>query len=163
MVLVYKGSIAGSKTFLRRYELTEDISLYDLNIFLQNDMGFSPDQMVMFRGYDDRGRVKSEYCLFDLGDGAMDAVSIADTLEKEEQTIEWVYNLKNNRGIVLSFEGETETQRRVSYPRLIEEKGQNPQQFSKTYSDEADEFLDDVSSSDDLYEEEELPEGVEEA
>jgi len=164
MVLEYKGTIEGSKTFLRRYHIESDMTLYDLHIFLQHDMGFAPDQMVMFKGINDKGRVRSQYCLFDLGDGAMDAVTLEQTLKKGEVALVWVYNIKNNCGITLTFEQETQERPRCNYPLLVEEKGQNPQQFAKKYSEEIDQFLEEMSSSgsNEEYDDDELPEGIEE-
>jgi hypothetical protein len=56
MVYKYKASIPGSKVFMREYEIKGDTSLYKLHDFLVNDLDFSPDQMVAFRGLDENDK-----------------------------------------------------------------------------------------------------------
>ena len=81
MVYKYKASIPGSKVFMREYEIKGETSLYRLHDFLVNDLDFSPDQMVAFRGLDANGKTASEYGLFDMGDGSMDMVTVGQTIE----------------------------------------------------------------------------------
>ena len=158
----YRASIPGSKVFMREYEIKGNTSLYDLHEYLLNDMGFSPDQMVVFRGLNSIDKVKSEYGLFDMGDGAMDEVTIQDLIDKEEVAILYVFDLHKERCIKLSFEGETVELIRASYPRLVAEKGRNPEQFAKGY-DDFDQFIEPVDDGGDdvSIDEEELPEGEE--
>ena len=158
----YRASIPGSKVFMREYEIKDNISLYDLHEFLLNDMGFAPDQMVVFRGLDAADKVKSEYGLFDMGDGAMDEVCIEDVKAKGEVSILYVFDLHKDRYIKLALETEVEESHRASYPRLIAEKGRNPEQFAKGY-DDFDQFVEPVDDGGDesVVDDEELPEGEE--
>ncbi len=158
----YRASIPGSKVFMREYEIKDNISLYDLHEFLLNDMGFAPDQMVVFRGLDAADKVKSEYGLFDMGDGAMDEVCIEDVKAKGEVSILYVFDLHKDRYIKLALETEVEESHRASYPRLIAEKGRNPEQFAKGY-DDFDQFVEPVDDGGDesAVDDEELPEGEE--
>ncbi len=135
MVYRYKASIAGNKIFMREYEIRPEISLHSLHIYLQNDLGFAPDQMVLFRGVDKNDKVKSEYGLFDLGDGPMDKVSLKATLDRKEIRLQYVYDLFSDRFLTLEFVSEEEHLLRRSYPRLIAERGKNPDQFSDNYDD----------------------------
>ena len=75
MVYQFRATIPESKIFFRVYEIKGDMSLFKFNLFLVDDLGFSPDQMVLFEGYDAAGTLCSEYGLFDLGDGSMDTVT----------------------------------------------------------------------------------------
>ena len=84
MIYKYKASIPGSKVFMRKYEVRGETSLYKFHDYLQNDLEFSPDQMVAFRGLDEGEKFRSEYGLFDMGDGSMDMVTIAKTIEKDD-------------------------------------------------------------------------------
>ena len=147
---------------MREYEIKDNISLYDLHEFLLNDMGFAPDQMVVFRGLDAADKVKSEYGLFDMGDGAMDEVCIEDVKAKGEVNILYVFDLHKDRYIKLALETEVEESHRASYPRLIAEKGRNPEQFAKGY-DDFDQFVEPVDDGGDesAVDDEELPEGEE--
>ncbi len=158
----YKASIPGSKVFMREYEIKGDTTLYELHEYLLNDMGFAPDQMVVFRALDAAERERSEYGLFDMGDGSMDSVTIDDTIAKKEIHILYVFDLKKDRCIKLTLDGEVESSPRASYPRLTAEKGRNPEQFAKGY-DDFDQFVDPVDDGGDesAIDEEELPEGEE--
>ncbi|MEG0518384.1 MAG: hypothetical protein RR555_05900 [Bacteroidales bacterium] len=161
MIYKYKATIPGSKVFLREYEIKGETTLYSLHDFLLNDLGFAPDQMVVFRGLDDKERVKREYGLFDMGDGTMDTVTLVKTLSRGETNLLYVFDLHNDRFIKLAFVEEVEPAFRASYPRLVAEKGRNPEQFAKGY-DDFDQFTDPVDDGgdDSTFMEEELPEGT---
>lgn len=161
-VYKYRASIPGSKVFMREYEIKGGTSLYDLHEYLLNDLGFSPDQMVLFRGLDASDRVKSEYGLFDMGDGSMDEVCIEDLLGKKEVGFLYVFDLHKDRCIKLVLDGEVNESPRASYPRLVAEKGRNPEQFAKGY-DDFDQFVEPVDDGgdDSAVDEDELPEGEE--
>mgnify|MGYP003457171176 CR=1 FL=1 len=145
MVYKYRATLPKHKSFLREYDIKGETSLFKLHEFLQNDLGFSPDQMVLFKGVDEDGVVLRKYGLFDLGDGSMDRVSLEKTLSRGEVALHYVYNLQQNLYIVLTFVSESEFLIKESYPRLLVEKGRNPDQFSAEYDDfgsfdEVDEF-----------------------
>lgn len=152
MVYKYRATLPKYKSFLREYDIKAEFTLYKLHDFLQNDLGFSPDQMVMFRGVDEDGVVLRKYGLFDLGDGSMDTVTLEKTLQRGEVALHYVYNLQLNLYIVLTFVSETEFIIKESYPRLLVEKGRNPDQFSASYDDFGS-FNDD-SSDEEFYEDE---------
>lgn len=150
MVYKYRATLPKYKSFLREYDIKAQTSLYRLHEFLQNDLGFSPDQMVLFRGLDEDGVVLHQYGLFDLGDGSMDNVTLEKTLERGEVSLQYVYNLQLNLHIVLTFVSEAEFLIKESYPRLLVEKGRNPDQFSASY-EEFGEFS--QESEDEIYDE----------
>lgn len=162
MVYKYKASIPGSKVFMREYEIRGGTSLYKLHDYLLNDLDFAPDQMVAFRGVGADGKTRSEYGLFDMGDGSMDMVTVEQTLKKGETDLLYVFDIRKDRVIRLTLMGEVPESPRASYPRLVAEKGRNPEQFANgyddldQYSEPADDREDEVSFMDD-----ELPEGEE--
>ncbi|MCI1779190.1 MAG: plasmid pRiA4b ORF-3 family protein [Bacteroidales bacterium] len=135
MICEYKATIPGSKIFMREYEIDTDISLYALHRFLSSDLEFDPDQIVEFRGVKDNGSMGKEYSVFDFGHGSLDTVSVSATLSAGEHTLLYVYDIRQNRYITLSFEKEAELNPRASYPRLVAERGRNPEQFGKSYED----------------------------
>ena len=136
MIYKFKASIPGSKVFMREYEVEGTTTLYEFNEFLVNDLGFSPDQMVVFRGVDKYGEMKSEYGLFDMGDGSMDEVTIERAVKKRgEVELLYIFDLKRSRCIRFDFMETSEELPRISYPRLVAEKGRNPEQFAKGYED----------------------------
>ena len=129
MVYQFRATIPESKVFYRVYEIKGDMTLFRFNAFITDNLGFSPDQMVMFEGYDEKGALCSEYGLFDMGDGAMDTITFEKVLERGETELHYVFDLRNDRYIRLVFEGETSYLPMRADPALVEEKGQNPDQF----------------------------------
>ncbi|PKO97378.1 MAG: hypothetical protein CVU12_01275 [Bacteroidetes bacterium HGW-Bacteroidetes-7] len=135
MVYRLRATITGNKIFMREYEVRASSSLYSLNLYLQNDLGFAPDQMVMFRALDKNGKVKKEFGLFDLGDGTMDSVNLLKLSNEGFEIIEYVYDMFKGQALKLEKISEEEELARRSYPRLVAEKGKNPDQFSDNYDD----------------------------
>ncbi|MDD2293214.1 MAG: hypothetical protein PHD07_03255 [Bacteroidales bacterium] len=135
MIYTYRALIPESKVFFRVYEVKSEMTLFSFNAFILNDLGFAPDQMVLFRGYDKKGVLCSEYGLFDMGDGAIDAVSFEKMIRKGEVEFHYVFDLREERYIRFLYEGEGEFSNKISYPCMISEKGRNPDQFSKRYED----------------------------
>ncbi len=160
----YRASIPGSKVFMREYEIKGNTTLYDLHEYLVEDLGFSPDQMVVFRTLDATEKDRCEYGLFDMGDGSMDCITVDDVIAKKEIHILYVFDLNHNRCIKLTLDGEVAESPRTSYPRLTAEKGRNPDQFAKGY-DDLDQFSESADDGGDEVavdiDEEELPEGEE--
>ena len=136
MVYTFRATIPESKVFYRVYEIKGDMTLFRFNSFITDNLGFSPDQMVIFEGYDEKGTLCSEYGLFDMGDGAMDTVTFDKVLARGETELHFVFDLRNDRYIRLVFEGETGYLPMRAYPALVEEKGQNPDQFRVRYEEE---------------------------
>lgn len=163
MIYRFKASIPGSKVFMREYEIKPNTTLYKLHEFLVNDLEFAPDQMVAFKGVNEKGKCTSIYGLIDMGDGTMDAVTIEVAVAKGEVILQYVYDMHNLKIIALEFIGEANEYPRVSYPRLVAEKGRNPDQFEKKYED-FDQYEEPSSdSSEDSFMDDELPEGEDNA
>jgi len=159
MVYRYKATIAGNKIFLREYEIRGNTSLYSLHLFLQDDLGFAPDQIVMFRGLDKNNKVKAQYGLFDIGDGTMDSITLEKAILSGLSKLLYVYDTFKDRAITLELLSKEEELARRAYPRLIAEKGKNPDQFSDNYDDF--EQMIELNDSDPLFQADELPEGEE--
>jgi hypothetical protein len=135
MIYRLKASIPGSKVFTRVYEVPSNMTLFSFNAFIANDLDFSPDQMVLYRGINARGETSSTYGMFDLGDGSMDMITFESVASKDEIGVQFCYHIRNNSCIDILFDGEEVGSPRVSYPRLVESKGQNPDQFALAYID----------------------------
>ncbi len=159
MIYKYRGTIPGSKIFLREYEIKESTSLYSFHEFLLNDFGFAPDQMVLFRGLKAGDKVGGEYGLFDFGDGSMDTITLKDLISKGENAFLYVFDIKKDRVVKFDFIGEVEKSPRASYPRLVAEKGRNPEQFAKEYND-FDQVPEQMNESEESFMEDELPTGT---
>lgn len=135
MIYRYKATIPGSKSFMREYEVVSDTTLFKFNTYIMNDLDFSPDQIVLFCGLSEDGNVCSRYGMFDLGFGSIDRVSFETVVAKGEKELQYFYDLRNNKYLTLTLEGEYEETPRYSYPRTIAEKGRNPEQFAGKYQD----------------------------
>ena len=136
MVYQFRATIPESKVIYRVYEIRGDMTLFRFNSFITDNLGFSPDQMVLFEGYDEKGVLCSEYGLFDMGDGAMDAVTFDKVVQRGEVELRYLFDLRNDRYIKLVFEGEVDYLPMRAYPALVEEKGQNPDQFHARFEEE---------------------------
>jgi hypothetical protein len=92
----------------------------------------------------------------------MDMVTIAKTIGKGEVNLLYVFDIRKDRVIKLSLAGEVEESRRASYPRLVAEKGRNPEQFANGY-DDMDQYSEpvDESAEEGSFMDDELPEGEE--
>ena len=160
----YRACIPGNKIFLRIYDIDARMSLYRLHEFLDGDLGFSPDQMTVFETLSDKGKVMRRIGLFDFGDGSMDRVSVENTYIEGAAVLRYVYNLSMNLFLDLRFEEEQDCNPRLSYPVLVAEKGRNPDQFSAAYED-YEEFSSGTAgqadTQEEVFDEEELPEGEE--
>lgn len=132
MILRYKATIGENKLFTRVYDIKGEMNLFKFNQFVVNDLGFAPDQMILFEGYDSQGRMTGEYGLFDMGDGSMDRVTFEQTLAKEESELHFVFDMRNDRWLKLEYVGEGDFSPMRAYPYLVEEKGSAPDQFKKT-------------------------------
>lgn len=135
MVLRIRATFPQSKVFYKIYAVKDEMNLFAFNRFILNDLGFAPDQMVSFEGYDQTGALCSEYGLFDLGDGSMDQVTFASIIAKGEVEVRYLFDMRNDRYIKLVFEGEEPASVLNTYPCLLEEKGHAPDQFSTAYED----------------------------
>jgi hypothetical protein len=96
-------------------------------------MDFPQDQLILFKALDAKGGVVARYGLFDLGMGAVDAVSMADTVKKGVVSFVYFYDVLNKKSVVLTFEGQVENAAPVAVPVLVESKGPNPIEFENGY------------------------------
>jgi len=181
MVYKFRITVPSSKRFFRECEIKGESSLYKVMEFIQGQMGFVPDMMVLFQGVDENGKVAREYGLFDMGDGSIDNVTLDDSMKKGDVALRFVFNLSMGLYMDLTFLGEVPCDIREKYPRMTAEKGHAPQQFSAVYveddfedrphgiphpvesdvADDDDDEDDDEKDDDEMFDAEELPEGTE--
>lgn len=166
MVYRFKATLRSNKQFQREYEIRPSSTLYEFHNFLVMDLAFAPDQLVMFRASDRNGAVRSQYGLFDMGDGTIDNITLQDCEQKGEVIFEYVYDIFNRRSIILELVSHQEESAKFEYPRLVSEKGTKPDQFSSEH-DRDDEYhasgnasvdedeLEDASDEDDFFDEDE--------
>ena len=120
-----------SKIFFRDYAVKAEMNLFAFHAFLANQYGFDPDQMVYFESRDAAGARQGRYCLFDMGDGAMDRITFADLYAREAAEIRYIFEMHTRRYLVITFAGEELLNPREVYPAQLDGKGENPNQFTR--------------------------------
>ena len=81
----------------------------------------------------------------------MDSISLEKVIGKGEVKLQYVYDIYKDKAIILELLSTEEESPRRSYPRLVAEKGRNPEQFSDNYDDF--EQMIEMNDSEDLYQE----------
>ena len=109
MILKYRVSLPGIKGFARVYEL------------------------IQFKGLDKSGSLVARYGMFDLGAGAVDDVTLADTIKKGIAEFTYFYDVTDRKSVIVTYEGEVEEEPGKTYPALVESKGPNPVEFENGY------------------------------
>ena len=132
MTYRYRVTLTGLKGFYRLYEVGSKATLYMLHKQMRSDMEFAQDQLIMFKGLDGEGNVVARYGLFDLGAGAVDTVTMADTVKAGVTSFVYFYDVADKKSVDISFEGEAEGSR-VAGVSLIDIKGPNPIEFENGY------------------------------
>ncbi len=131
MVYRYRITLEGLKGFLRVYLIDGGNSLYTFHKQLRADLEFPMDQPILFKGLDEAGNVVARYALMDIGYGAVDSVTIADTVKAGIRTFVYFYDIRNKKSVIITLDGEDS--QKVSGPRLVESKGPVPSVFENGY------------------------------
>ncbi len=133
MVLRFRVSLPGIKGFARVYELKPNTTLYEFHKRMRDDMDFPHDQLIQFKGLDKKEKLVARYGMFDLGNGAADEVSVADTVAKGIASFVYFYDVTDRKSVIVTYEGEVEERPGITYPALVETKGPNPIEFENGY------------------------------
>lgn len=133
MILRYRVSLPGIKGFARVYELKSTTTLYDFHKRMRDDMDFSHDQLIQFKGLDENGNLVARYGMFDLGAGAVDEVTVEETVNRGIARFTYFYDVTDRKSVIVTFEGEVEEEPGRTYPALVESKGPNPVEFENGY------------------------------
>ncbi|MBR4524792.1 MAG: hypothetical protein IKP15_04515 [Bacteroidales bacterium] len=127
----YRVTLSGIKGFYRVYVVNGDNSLYTFHKQLRADLEFPMDQPILFKALDAEGGVVARYALMDIGYGAVDNVSIADTIKAGVASFVYFYDIASKKNVIITFEGETTE--RTAMPRVVETKGPVPLEFENGY------------------------------
>ncbi|MBP5336008.1 MAG: hypothetical protein J6Y63_00660 [Bacteroidales bacterium] len=127
----YRVTLAGIKGFYRVYVVNGENSLYTFHKQLRADLEFPPDQPILFKALDAEGDVLARYALMDIGFGAVDNVSVADTVKAGVASFVYFYDIASKKNVIITFEGETSE--RTASPRIVETKGPLPIEFENGY------------------------------
>ena len=127
----YRVTLAGIKGFFRVYLVNGDNSLYTFHKQLRADLEFPMDQPILFKALDADGGVVARYALMDIGFGAVDNVTISDTIKAGAFSFVYFYDIASKKSVIITLEGETKEY--TASPRVIETKGPVPQEFENGY------------------------------
>jgi len=135
MVCKYRVTLQGIKGFYRLYLIDEHCSLYSFHKRLRSDLEFPVDQPILFKALGSDGGVVARYALVDIGFGAVDAVSIADTLKAGVENFVYFYDIQARKSVIVTFEGKEspETPSPAGGIKLVETKGPVPIEFEHGY------------------------------
>jgi len=131
MACQYRVTLSGIKGFYRVYRMSATSTLYAFQKQMRADMEFPADQLILFKGLDAEGNVVARYGLFDLGDGAADQVTMAQTLQKGIVSFVYFYDVTNRKSVNVTF--EEETPEKAGAPALVDSKGPDPIDFENGY------------------------------
>lgn len=131
MAYKYRVTLSGIKGFYRVYKMSAQSTLYAFHKQMRADMEFPADQLILFKALDAEGNVVARYGLFDLGDGAVDQVSMANTRAKGISSFVYFYDVTNRKSVIVTFEEETPEP--AGAPMLTDSKGPDPIDFENGY------------------------------
>lgn len=132
MVYKYRITLAGLKGFFRVYLIEGGNSLYTFHKQIRSDLEFPMDQPILFKAMDAEGQVVARYALMDIGYGAVDSVTVADTVKAGVQSFVYFYDIQNKKSVIITLEGEVPGEH-VTAPKLVETKGPVPAEFENGY------------------------------
>lgn len=133
MILKYRVALPGIKGFARVYLLRSATTLYDFHRVMGADMEFPVDQPIQFKALDENGGLVARYAFFDLGFGAVDDVTVEDTVNKGVASFQYFYDVPGRKSVLVIYEGEVDEDPALTYPVLAEVKGPNPIEFENGY------------------------------
>ena len=131
MTYKYRVTLHGIKGFFRVYKVNSENTLYTFHKQMRADMEFPADQLILFKAFDEARNVIARYGLFDLGDGAADTITMAQTVKKGITSFVYFYDVTNRKSVEIAFEGEIPDI--TAHPALIDTKGPDPIDFENGY------------------------------
>ena len=127
----YRVTLQGIKGFYRLYTVAGSNTLYTFHKQLRSDLEFPQDQRILFKALAADGTVLARYALIDIGSGAVDEVSIEDTIKAGVASFVYFYDVVSKKSVIITFEGPSD--RKVALPTLEESKGPIPIEFENGY------------------------------
>lgn len=127
----YRITLSGIKGFFRVYVIDGGNSLYRFHKQIRSDLEFPVDQPILFKALNGEGQVVARYALMDIGYGAVDSVTVADTVKAGVESFIYFYDIESRKSVIITLEGESDMQ--VAGPRLVESKGPVPLEFENGY------------------------------
>ena len=133
MIFRYRVTLPNIKGFFRVYHVSGTNTLYEFHKRMRDDMGFGMDQQILFKALDEDGAVVARFGMFNLGSGAVDAVSISKTISLGITQFVYFYDVTNRKSVQVTLEGDVEGPAGLDYPILMDSKGPDPIEFENGY------------------------------
>ena len=131
MTYQYRVTLSGIKGFYRVYLIDGASTLYSFHKQMRADMEFPQDQLILFKGLDSAGNVVARFGLFDLGAGAVDQISISQTIKNGITSFVYFYDVTNKKSVNITLEGESPEV--APSPFIADSKGPDPIEFENGY------------------------------
>lgn len=124
-------TLQGIKGFFRVYTVGPDFTLYTLHKQMRSDMTFPQDQQILFKAFDAADNVVARYALFDLGNGAVDQITLAKAVKDGIDHFVYFYDTINKKSVCIKIEGTEEGA--PCAPHITDTKGPDPIEFANGY------------------------------
>ena len=133
MSVKLKISLPGIKGFLRLYSAAAQTTLYTVHNKLRADLEFPQDQLILFKALGAAENVVARWGLFDIGDGAVEDISLRAALDKGVTHFVYFYDVSNRKSVLIDICEDDSPAPRSGKVLLLETKGPVPQEFENGY------------------------------
>lgn len=133
MAVKLKITLPGIKGFLRLYSAADQTTLYTIHNKLRADLEFPQDQLILFKALGAAENVVARWGLFDIGDGAVEDISLRAALDKGVTHFVYFYDVSNKKSVLVDICEDDSPAPRAGKVLLLETKGPVPQEFENGY------------------------------
>ena len=133
MAICLKITLPKIKGFLRLYKAAGATTLYNVHIRLRADLEFPQDQLILFKALDANEHVVARWGLFDIGDGAVEDISLSAALEKGVTHFVYFYDVANRKSVLVDIYEDDSPAPKADKLILAETKGPVPQEFENGF------------------------------
>ena len=130
--MVYKFVVLSdeNESFIREFEFLDTHTLLDFHNALQDELEFDKSQMASFFMATDNWEKEEEFTLLDMGIGTptMESAILEDVVLSKNQKFLYVFDLFNERGLLVEYIGETKENAGKDLPACTKAKGIPPKQ-----------------------------------
>ncbi|MBR6002314.1 MAG: hypothetical protein IK045_05590 [Bacteroidales bacterium] len=133
MAVCLKITLPKIKGFLRLYKAAGPTTLYTVHNRLRADLEFPQDQLILFKALGADEAVVARWGLFDIGDGAVEQISLSAALEKGVTHFVYFYDVSNRKSVLIDIYEDDSPAPKADKLVLSETKGPVPQEFENGY------------------------------
>ena len=133
MAICLKITLPKIKGFLRLYKAAGATTLYTVHHRLRADLEFPQDQLILFKALGANEAVVARWGLFDIGDGAVEEISLSAALEKGVTHFVYFYDVSNRKSVQIDIYEDDSPSPKADKLLLTETKGPVPQEFENGF------------------------------